>query len=226
MLVRRRCIRLNGTISYRYVSCRFRGCGGRGALEAPGRCGSGDDPTQRQVHLGRGIGDSLRPGGLHHRNRNVRNHPRRRTPACEENALTAAARPWTVTIDRRGKKQRGANTQDRQPNRNHAYCWHVFGTGPPKEPHAAPATLPGAFPHAFRRFVAPAARCANALAFEAVSDYRRPRSAPVAQLDRAPDYESGGHGFESCRARHSNQALGVFLQSDNPPVVTPEKPDR
>src|SRR5260221_4836666 len=23
--------------------------------------------------------------------------------------------------------------------------------------------------------------------------------APVAQLDRAPDYESGGHGFESCR---------------------------
>src|SRR5665213_3080075 len=28
-------------------------------------------------------------------------------------------------------------------------------------------------------------------------------SAPVAQLDRAPDYESGGQRFESVRARHS-----------------------
>jgi hypothetical protein len=28
--------------------------------------------------------------------------------------------------------------------------------------------------------------------------------APVAQLDRAPDYESGGQEFESLRARHSN----------------------
>jgi hypothetical protein len=28
------------------------------------------------------------------------------------------------------------------------------------------------------------------------------RSAPVAQLDRAPDYESGGRRFESFRARH------------------------
>ena len=27
--------------------------------------------------------------------------------------------------------------------------------------------------------------------------------APVAQLDRAPDYESGGREFESLRARHS-----------------------
>src|SRR5581483_1276966 len=27
-------------------------------------------------------------------------------------------------------------------------------------------------------------------------------SAPVAQLDRAPDYESGGQEFESLRARH------------------------
>jgi hypothetical protein len=26
--------------------------------------------------------------------------------------------------------------------------------------------------------------------------------APVAQLDRAPDYESGGREFESLRARH------------------------
>ncbi len=29
-----------------------------------------------------------------------------------------------------------------------------------------------------------------------------PRSAPVAQLDRVPDYGSGGWGFESSRARH------------------------
>ena len=31
--------------------------------------------------------------------------------------------------------------------------------------------------------------------------------APVAQLDRAPDYESGGQRFESFRARHYFQAL-------------------
>ena len=28
-------------------------------------------------------------------------------------------------------------------------------------------------------------------------------AAPVAQLDRAPDYESGGRGFESCPVRQS-----------------------
>ena len=31
---------------------------------------------------------------------------------------------------------------------------------------------------------------------------RATRAAPVAQLDRAPDYESGGQEFESLRARH------------------------
>ena len=31
----------------------------------------------------------------------------------------------------------------------------------------------------------------------------RIKDAPVAQLDRAPDYESGGQRFESFRARHS-----------------------
>ena len=40
---------------------------------------------------------------------------------------------------------------------------------------------------------------------------RRPRDcrgdAPVAQLDRAPDYESGGREFESLRARQQNQRL-------------------
>ena len=30
-------------------------------------------------------------------------------------------------------------------------------------------------------------------------------SGPVAQLDRAPDYESGGREFESLRARQKNQ---------------------
>ena len=28
------------------------------------------------------------------------------------------------------------------------------------------------------------------------------KNAPVAQLDRVSDYESEGHRFESCRARH------------------------
>src|ERR1041385_1251527 len=32
---------------------------------------------------------------------------------------------------------------------------------------------------------------------------QKPKHAPVAQLDRAPDYESGGQEFESLRARHS-----------------------
>ena len=34
-----------------------------------------------------------------------------------------------------------------------------------------------------------------------------PDCAPVAQLDRAPDYESGGWKFESFRARQLNQPL-------------------
>src|SRR5476651_1069048 len=34
------------------------------------------------------------------------------------------------------------------------------------------------------------------------ADLSVPVSAPVAQLDRAPDYESGGREFESLRARH------------------------
>ena len=35
-----------------------------------------------------------------------------------------------------------------------------------------------------------------------------PDNALVAQLDRAPDYESGGREFESSRARHSLSNLG------------------
>src|SRR5688500_14644887 len=33
--------------------------------------------------------------------------------------------------------------------------------------------------------------------------------APVAQLDRVPDYESGGRTFESCRVHHENQRLAA-----------------
>ena len=35
------------------------------------------------------------------------------------------------------------------------------------------------------------------------------KNAPVAQLDRAPDYESGGQEFESLRARHFGTELGT-----------------
>lgn len=37
--------------------------------------------------------------------------------------------------------------------------------------------------------------------------------APVAQLDRAPDYESGGQEFESLRARHSIQLKLLAFQA-------------
>ena len=40
---------------------------------------------------------------------------------------------------------------------------------------------------------------------------RTAQDAPVAQLDRAPDYESGGQEFESLRARQQNQLLTVKL---------------
>ena len=39
------------------------------------------------------------------------------------------------------------------------------------------------------------------------------RYAPVAQLDRASDYESEGRTFESFRARHSLQALTQDLRA-------------
>ena len=38
-----------------------------------------------------------------------------------------------------------------------------------------------------------------------------PRQAPVAQLDRAPDYESGGQRFESFRVRHIFYYVIVFI---------------
>ena len=35
--------------------------------------------------------------------------------------------------------------------------------------------------------------------------------APVAQLDRVPDYESGGRTFESYRARHIQKSLILWM---------------
>jgi hypothetical protein len=45
------------------------------------------------------------------------------------------------------------------------------------------------------------------------------KNAPVAQLDRVADYESAGHGFESCLARQRNnkgwaQSSILLLQND------------
>ena len=52
-------------------------------------------------------------------------------------------------------------------------------------------------------------------------------SAPVAQLDRALDYGSKGHGFESCRARHTGKLIynefhfySKFEQSYQPATAT------
>jgi hypothetical protein len=69
------------------------------------------------------------------------------------------------------------------------------------------------------------------LAFRTTTDYekrshaRRPPGwltatmcmgcAPVAQLDRAPDYESGGRRFESFRARHKLNNLAAFIVGAN-----------
>src|SRR5882724_4258319 len=46
-------------------------------------------------------------------------------------------------------------------------------------------------------------RCALTCVWERASIGSRPLTAPVAQLDRAPDYESGGQEFESSPVRHS-----------------------
>src|SRR6266700_8144402 len=43
----------------------------------------------------------------------------------------------------------------------------------------------------------------------ALAGPRLAQTAPVAQLDRAPDYESGGQEFESLRARHFGTKLST-----------------
>ncbi len=40
--------------------------------------------------------------------------------------------------------------------------------------------------------------------------HARRATAPVAQLDRAPDYESGGRRFESFRARHFSLLISTL----------------
>ncbi len=47
--------------------------------------------------------------------------------------------------------------------------------------------------------------------------------APVAQLDRVPPSEGGGHRFESCRARHFPSGKAAYLVTDfrDPPVFIP-----
>ncbi len=85
------------------------------------------------------------------------------------------------------------------------------GGSPPRDPPAACGGMP-AMP-------CPEAGIPHVAPLQSVSKQRiRPppsarryvlptRRAPVAQLDRAPDYESGGQRFESFRARHSFQSL-------------------
>jgi hypothetical protein len=56
-------------------------------------------------------------------------------------------------------------------------------------------------------------------------------NAPVAQLDRAPDYESGGRTFESFRARQFGTELGMRclvmdLTPIGPEVPSPSKAKR
>ena len=53
--------------------------------------------------------------------------------------------------------------------------------------------------------------------------------APVAQLDRAPDYESGGWEFDSLRARHRNQGRSAVKEilgigAGNCPLATGKSP--
>ena len=47
----------------------------------------------------------------------------------------------------------------------------------------------------------------------------RALNAPVAQLDRAPDYESGGQEFESLRARHLSSKFRWFKRVRHFPMV-------
>src|SRR3984893_7611709 len=53
------------------------------------------------------------------------------------------------------------------------------------------------------------------------------RDAPVAQLDRAPPSEGGGHTFESCRVRHlSKESFAPWVAATGaaaprPPLETP-----
>jgi K+-transporting ATPase A subunit len=49
--------------------------------------------------------------------------------------------------------------------------------------------------------------------------------APVAQLDRAPDYESGGWGFKSLRARHQ-LLVGINITPSDQQAMSQYGPDK
>ena len=59
--------------------------------------------------------------------------------------------------------------------------------------------------------VAQSTEPANQVSVGKVTALPNTTHALVAQLDRAPDFESGGRGFESLRARHKNQSLSHLL---------------
>src|SRR5262249_43682258 len=56
-------------------------------------------------------------------------------------------------------------------------------------------------------------QCARPWRMSPIALFLRP-AAPVAQLDRAPDFESGGQEFESLRARHFGPEPGTRKPAD------------
>src|SRR5690606_223723 len=81
-------------------------------------------------------------------------------------------------------------------------------SGSPESRPAARARHPAA-PTRLLHFCAP--RISSAALLNAACSRRSSYlwQAPVAQLDRAPDYESGGRGFESCPVRHTARSTEI-----------------
>ncbi len=63
----------------------------------------------------------------------------------------------------------------------------------------APLVFPAGFHQSLRAATPASLNRGSALCYHTSAT-----RAPVAQLDRVTDYESGGRRFESCRARHFN----------------------
>ena len=73
-------------------------------------------------------------------------------------------------------------------------------------------------------------RTSNLLTFRLVAHKSRLLDAPVAQLDRVPDYESVGRMFESCRAHHSKikeqtKFAPFFARAPSPPSSNAHCPE-
>ena len=67
-----------------------------------------------------------------------------------------------------------------------------------------------------------ALECRSRWRFMTESHVSARNQAPVAQLDRAPDFESGGRGFESLRARHFDSVQpGIRLRACPANVLSP-----